>query len=258
MPETRLVREVIPTSTPVALGELGMDGSGRAQVHDGTAPRTVYTDGFPQPVPTYEFGLIAARPDPATRLRGSTYFATDDGPGTLYQVNAVAAWQQVGSLSVPGGTEIAYQETSTPVNLTTANGIGQPVAFQDLPGMSMIVPPGQAFYLEIGFLSSWNTVGQTAAGVYGVIGRLVDINDAATTVVEAQASATINTAGGYSGQTATNVFAPRRIAALAAAVTYKMQGKMLVPGANVPAASGNYYLYGGSGYNPIFMRARAA
>lgn len=45
-------------------------------------------------VPTHETGIFSARPANGGRVNGSTYFATDDNGGTLYEMSA-GAWLKV-------------------------------------------------------------------------------------------------------------------------------------------------------------------
>lgn len=49
MAEVVYDRDTVPTSTPVARGEMGLDASGNLQVHNGTVAATVYSTANPPP-----------------------------------------------------------------------------------------------------------------------------------------------------------------------------------------------------------------
>lgn len=111
-------------------------------------------DAYVSAKPVHLSGTLAARPGAGTVPANSTYFATNDNGGTLYQVVS-GAWVQAGA----GVLQTGGREIGTPGEITAnVSGI---TAVQDVAGMSTTFVAGSRpvyVYARVGAVQN-NTAG---------------------------------------------------------------------------------------------------
>ena len=163
--------------------------------------------------PTHAAGTLAARPDADEVNAGSTYFATDDGGGTLYRSNATAWTQIAASVTAAGGAELGYAEITSSFTTTTIN------ADVDVTGLSVEVTVGTRPIFVEAFIPvvSHSTTTATLIGL-----KLFE--DA--TQLQSVNGLTPTTASASGGSRR----APARLAPTAGAHTYKAAARQNVTG----------------------------
>lgn len=147
-----------------------------------------------------------------------------------------------------GGRELAYVEVADIYNLPTRDS-----TWYDIPGMSFVVPANIDFYLDFNITPRIKIDGATAGTSVNVEIRVVD-NPITAAFAYAQNLwwITAAVASGTNSFMQTNMVGSRRVAALAAQTTMKLQMR---------AAAGAISLvgtYGISPASPYNMRAWAA
>lgn len=151
--------------------------------------------------------------------------------------------------------EIASVEYYALYNVSAALATGAGAfTWKGVPGMSLIVPAKTPAYISAGGLFTMNGSGLTS-GSFGMAMRIRNIaNNAVVATVQDDYMALT---AGASLTIARSWVCSARLTSTDTDQSYAMDVTITGYGQNTtkPASLGNFYLFGGSGYGPVWMRA---